>query len=341
MNQLVEILLDIADFKENSGDLEDDAIENFITGIEKDHQDLFAISSGQEMKILLTFSSWHIPGKTKPESLSDKIWGSSNEIGAVTGVPRHLNQYCCIPSIDNSTSPRLLNFLTLENVNDVKGNSVLNYEYSFKTAWIKIPSQTADRDEKLFASDVEQAQGVYGGPVLTKLRPGKARTPGKEIVSYPSLQLSNNNGYFFPIEKSFFMSTSPEEKPNAKVPPLLYFGVYPIQSNAPLANKTTFSPGVVMWKIKTKLHLRGSWNFVFDEQFSTEYYNGVSLSTAEIERFYFGKQMKVFFDGYRLNKFPLSSNVLAAMEIDEPKKPKWYHRTINNKTDKHNRDQQN
>ena len=57
------------------------------------------------------------------------------------------------------------------------------------------------------------------------------------------------------VEKSDTYQTQVGMDQSAVLPPRLYFGCMPVQSNAPLASVAAFSPAVVQWYIETEMHV--------------------------------------------------------------------------------------
>lgn len=209
---------------------------------------------------------------TNVESYNNKwdpkqmIWGNGYaDIGACVGIPRHHNRYATFvfgikaDVVGNAAGgiehPRLLQYMDISNVNDVKGGPVINYKYDFKSAALSMPT----RIDIYGATRNERYMGMHRGPTPVNLN---GRT-----ISIDQDQISSNNyvtdvawdDHRLPLEKAPYMSHFPTQDLSPKVPPLIYFGCLPIQSNAPLTSTATFSPGVVAWKITCKLHVRGSF----------------------------------------------------------------------------------
>ena len=198
-----------------------------------------------------------------PLSMRDAIWGTVTKtgqtFGGVTGIPRHWNRYAVLPQMLTSslsgtrTSITLLKFIKLMNVNDVKGSALINYKYDFKNGMVKSNS----KQDWNMVDTTQILNGVYDGPIT------KNAAPTGEYQKSSHWKIDNN--YWMDIEKANTSSQIMGQKLSSTTPPLIYFGVYPVQSNAPMAASPTFSPVVVNWKVTTKLHLRSSTNFIYDD----------------------------------------------------------------------------
>lgn len=189
------------------------------------------------------------------------IYGTSSDLGAALGIPRHHNRYATIyydghkKFSEYSENPRLMKYIDITNVNDVKGGAVIKYSYDFKSAPLVMPHRL---DIYTTTGNVRN-MGMHRGAHPTTIDGTSLDIMMDGIASDQNAYTFNWDKYELPIEKSPYMSHFTTQDLSAKCPPLIYFGCMPIQSNAPLANKATFSPGVVVWKIKTKLHVRGSY----------------------------------------------------------------------------------
>lgn len=208
---------------------------------------------------------------TTTESYNDSwspdnmIWGQgSTNLGAVIGIPRHHNRYATIyfepksnMSEPGSTAfhPRLVQYMDISNVNDVKGGPVIKYKYDFKCAPIAMP------DRLNIYADTNNIRnfGMHRGPQPTTGYGQLIEYQQNEVLTNNYVNLIDWTNTNLPLEKSPYMSTFISQDMSVKSPPLIYFGCLPIQSNAPLSTKATFSPGVVVWKITARLHVRGSY----------------------------------------------------------------------------------
>lgn len=193
------------------------------------------------------------------------IWGDGyTDLGTVIGIPRHHNRYATIiynhrnqlhdPGF-TAEHPRLVQYMDVSNVNDVKGGPIIKYKYDFKCAPITMP----ERFDLFGGLNVKRNLGLHRGPNPIYSTGDTIVFDGKDVYTNKKTNLINWNDLTLPLEKSPYMSHFGTQDMSNKSPPLIYFGCLPIQSNAPLANKATFSPGVVVWKISTKLHVRGSY----------------------------------------------------------------------------------
>lgn len=216
-----------------------------------------------------------IEGFNENIDLESSIWGNKTQIGAVTGIPRHYNQYASVMQSTGATgSPMLLKFIDVYNCNDVKGSNFIQYKYDFKNGLLTSPTTYGDINNIL--SQQELLLGVYRGPITTTIKNQKLQT---EQLQYPD---TNNFGYWDLIEKSYFFSNTLGQEQSPRQPPLIYFGVFPVQSNAALTSKATFSPAVVMWKVSTKLNVRINTNYMYDSMLSTMVYNAISIRKPQL-----------------------------------------------------------
>lgn len=216
-----------------------------------------------------------IEGFNESLDIESSIWGNKTQIGAVTGIPRHYNQYASIMQTSAAFgSPMLLKFIDVFNCNDVKGSNFIQYKYDFKNGLLTSPDDFGDVGNIL--QQQELLQGVYRGPVTTVIKDRKIQT---EQLQYPD---TNKFGYWDLIEKSYFFSNTLGQEQSPRQPPLIYFGVFPVQSNAALTSKATFSPAVVMWKVSTKLNIRINTNYIYDSMLSTMVYNAISIRKPQI-----------------------------------------------------------
>lgn len=63
------------------------------------------------------------------------------------------------------------------------------------------------------------------------------------------------------IEKSHWMTRQYGQRLTADRPPLIHFGVLPVQSNAAMAPTATFANVCVIWQIETELECEYSYDF--------------------------------------------------------------------------------
>lgn len=194
------------------------------------------------------------------------IWGNGyGDIGACVGIPRHHNRYATFlfgikaDVVGNAAGgvehPRLLQYMDISNVNDVKGGPVVNYTYDFKSAAMSMPT----RIDIFGATANERYMGMHRGPLPVTLHGRNLTINTDQVWSNNEVPNIHWDDHTLPLEKAPYMSHFPTQDLSPKSPPLIYFGCLPIQSNAPLTSTATFSPGVVAWKISCKLHVRGSY----------------------------------------------------------------------------------
>lgn len=184
------------------------------------------------------------------------LYGNEQAIGTQVGIPRHWNRYWMM--VNNTASkrcPNLSQFVKIQNINDVKGTPVVNFEYNFKNGLLKDP-ETNPIDTA--APGENKNYGLPEGkvPQLFFLR----RQDNKTTV----LQQLNGMIYNYEteIERCSFQTRHAGQTVSSDAVPLVYFGVYPVQKNAALSPTPEFADVVVQWCIETKLYVKVNQNLL-------------------------------------------------------------------------------
>lgn len=195
-----------------------------------------------------------ITGVTDPFAQNDRLHtmlygtGANAAIPAAYGVPRHNNSYAVVISPDKDEKILLDQFYTIQNINDIKGTPIINYSYETKNGLISRPYNwvTGSLQDKAMIEN-----GFQGAKAVIE----QSKTQHPELPKF-----TNSSGPYvyndhLGIEKSFEYQTQVGMEQSAVLPPRLYFGCMPVQSNAPLSSTAAFSPAVVQWYIETELHV--------------------------------------------------------------------------------------
>ena len=191
---------------------------------------------------------------------SDDILYSKNAndgLGANIGIPRHWNRYAHFLLEDVQWDLDLLRFYKIENVNDVKGMPVIDYSYEFKNGTLapQWSGNRADTMKNAASFAVAPAGTVHQHELRSVV--GGAEALINVGLSGQIHEQTMDRWYHTNIEKASFMNRTLSQDYNSQMPPLLYFGCMPCQSNAALSPTPTFSDVVVQWKVECELHTTG------------------------------------------------------------------------------------
>ena len=203
------------------------------------------------------------------------LYGSTSNvgIGACMGVPRYWNNYTTIMASNYNASasnghnnPNLINMMNIQNVNDCKGTPLINYRYDYKNGLIKWDQYAFQRYtmgngapaawktiETGFENTIHwqnRDTGSGGGNI--------SLTQAEVRRLFGSIHLPDYN---MRLEKSHWLTRQFGQNLTADRPPLVHFGVMPVQSNAAMANKADFANVCVIWQIETELECEYSYDF--------------------------------------------------------------------------------
>ena len=202
------------------------------------------------------------------------LYGLDGGIGANMGVPRHWNHYWTMltpapPGLSPSTvaSPNLLNHMKVENVNDVKGTPLVNYSYKFRNGILKFPSTT---QFNYFNDATNLPEGNYMPGWKTRIIQSTGITTPRRQELYGDATQKDTSGLAAAIqtsiktdiEKADTCTRQYNDPTHPDRPPLVFFGVLPVQSNPALAPTATFADIVVQWQVQTCLYITYQANYV-------------------------------------------------------------------------------
>lgn len=210
---------------------------------------------------------------TQVESINDSfdwesaLYGSGNILGCNIGIPRHWNNYTSFiypaPSQTNGT-PNLIDMICIQNVNDCKGTPIINYKYDYKNGILKT-GYGQHQEIKLDGNPYATLSGENKDP-------RRFDRSGSDFLSNqldPQLTYpinSNNdtviNNYVNRVEKAHWIQRNIYNHQSTDTPPMVHFGCMPVQSNAVLANDTTFANAVIQWQIETTMNIEYHYNYV-------------------------------------------------------------------------------
>nr|QVW56846.1 MAG: putative VP1 protein [Tarsiger cyanurus ambidensovirus] len=189
-------------------------------------------------------------------------------LGAVMGIPRHWNYYTTMLVPANSGNPMLLSHAAVQNVNDCKGTPIINYEYDFKCGvikpaagdfWNSLSGGNLNLNEGLnktgFSGRTASAAAGINNTLSEQIRSAFSLQPGAAI-NLPTM------AYQTDIEKSDILARQWGEVQVPDRPPLVHFGVMPVQSNAALAAAPTFADVVVQWEIECEIEVCYHYNYI-------------------------------------------------------------------------------
>lgn len=195
-------------------------------------------------------------------TLTAMLYGDANNIGCNVGIPRHNNNYYTLITNKSNRTPNLIPYLEISNVNDVKGTTLVDFNYEFREGLLKAPSTTQ------FAQ-IKDGAAIWEGknPQLWGSRVGGTTTRADNSNRLLELRGSRSTrtmpfAYNTIIDKAPYMSRFYNQVHSPEYPPLLAFGVMPVQSNAALATTVSFADVVVQWQVETCLEMSYQLNFV-------------------------------------------------------------------------------
>ena len=201
--------------------------------------------------------------------------GISGASGACLGLPVPWNNYTIIPHLDegsvsrNNNLPMLTNFLNIQNINDCKGTPIINYSYSTKNGLLKWDPMAFQRKvlargdptywhavDNGFNSSIAIRNSDYGA--VTASPQGKQEF---ELIEEPLKDLLAPS-YDMRLEKSHWMVRNDGQNLTADRPPLLHFGVLPLQSNPALAPTPKWSSVAAIWEVECELDVTMNNDFI-------------------------------------------------------------------------------
>lgn len=229
-------------------------------------------------------------GNLNTLSLRGTLYGQSSvitNIGCNVGIPRHINWYYNIWNLgriyDDSTTgtyggtPNLLKAMEIMNVNDVRGQPIIDFTYKYKCAPLRMGISSTTETYMYQAGGSRRTTFKAWKPhqtisnekdVSNVVIDGQPIEGGSEAVWQPE--------YTTIVEKAAFLVVDPTHGRQSDVtPPLVHFGCMPIQSNPPLISPATFASGAIQWEVHTEMdiefltdspypHLMGPWQIQYD-----------------------------------------------------------------------------
>lgn len=198
-----------------------------------------------------------IPSNTQAfTSTEDKnLWNKFNN-GIRTLQSPALVSYAYFPSSSNTVfSQDLSKYVTKENLITAKGHKVIDYEYNFKVAPLKL---------------IKNPFGLYNTP-HNKFPLAQQTDPmfmsGGTTNPDPSGYLATNSDvkftYYNGIEKAQFMTMEAENTHTSDAVPFIYIGGQAVLSSMPGSATATFSNVYVQWKVDVELDVE--WNINYSD----------------------------------------------------------------------------
>lgn len=215
---------------------------------------------------------------TLAEEYADLLYGNINAtgeaaLGACVGKPVNWNCYTSIPVFaadsvaEKHNLPLLTNFLNIQNINDCKGTPVIDYKYDTKNGLIKWRALAYPR-RILARGTASQWIGLdtgFNSSIPTKRVDkgvdGNSANTSFEWTREPEAVLTAAD-YGQRIEKSHWMVRNDGQSITADRPPLLHFGVLPIESSPVLATTKKWAAVAAMWEIETELEVVVANDFI-------------------------------------------------------------------------------
>ncbi len=205
-------------------------------------------------------------------NLQHSLYGNNgaNTIGACMGIPRYWNYYTTLLSYNydqsaasNANNPMLINMIKIQNVNDCKGTPVLDYRYDYKNGLLKwsptnFQTRALGKGTSKFLLTGFESNTAFN--ISTGGNPGTIAVPTIASLNALTEPLPNPT-YDMKIEKSHWMTRQYGQRLTADRPPLIHFGVLPVQSNAAMAPTATFANVCVIWQVETELECEYTYDF--------------------------------------------------------------------------------
>lgn len=225
------------------------SMNGLVGGYEADPADLSTVTS-QKISNMATLTSM--------------LYGdvANSAIGANMGIPRHNNYYFSVLTNKANNTPNLMPYLEISNVNDNKGLPFIDYRYEYKEAMLKLPSNSQ-------FGPVQNGGGIWEGknPQTWGKRVGGTTSRADndnrllELYGNTSISAAPQFAYNSVIEKAPYMSRYYNKTNSPRYPPLISFGVMPVQSNAALSSTVSFADVVIQWQVETTLLIEYQLNF--------------------------------------------------------------------------------
>lgn len=213
-----------------------------------------------------------ITGTQQCSDLTNLLYGQAPQLGCNIGIPRHLNSYLTLfyPTTGNSKqTPNLLQMASITNVNDVKGTPAIQYEYNFKCGVLK-PPQTSQYANCIKTDTIDNPsigtipEGNNPSGFWTRANGSGTSARGLEMYG-EGQQYSVSVAYQTMIEKSPYLSRNYGDHSTPDHPPLITFGVMPVQSNAALAAVPSFADVVAQWEVETCIYITYNYAYVLPD----------------------------------------------------------------------------
>lgn len=191
------------------------------------------------------------------------FYGTDGSIGCNMGVERSFNRYLSIITANFTSPPNLINEICMKNAVDVRGSTIINYKHDFKNGLLKV---NANVQQNVISDGLTMPLGFQHNTYGTKsfnrtatatYQPNQEFSTG--LQNYPTM------AYGDPIEKSVGLIRQLSHMTTPDEPPLVSFGVWPVQSNPFNAATATFANVSFTWDVRTKLHVSYNYNYVGPE----------------------------------------------------------------------------
>lgn len=240
--------------------------------------------------------------------------GSGNaQIGCCMGIPRYWNNYTTIISDDfnqsasgNHNNPMLINKINIQNINDCKGTPLINYSYDYKNGLLKWDRNAFQRMVMREGAPAAWKSINFGFEntlqIMNRDTGSGAGNVDLALVAQRRLfgQLITPE-YEMRVEKSHWLTRQYGQNLTADRPPLVHFGVLPVQSNAAMADKATFANVCVIWQIETELECEYSYDFTNAGTFDLNINAMDPIQLAVLQR----QQTESGYTIYVSNRFPV------------------------------------
>lgn len=195
-------------------------------------------------------------------------------------------------------------YVNRENLIQVKGHPVIDYEYNFKVSPIKkaLNPWTACPNTRL-----SYVTGQVRPQTFSKLGVGTANSTFFENDTNVQFE------YFTGIEKCTYMSMQTENNHNANAVPMIYIGGPAVPSSLPGATSPTFANCFLTWSIETYLEIDCNINILSSTNLlpglQPQYLNHLSMSVLQNGRHNvsYSGNIFTFIAGYMSNAMNLAS----------------------------------
>lgn len=203
---------------------------------------------------------------------NDSATGVSG-LGACLGIPMTWPIYTTLPIFDrddanlSTNMPMLTNFLSIQNINDKKGVPVIDYQYSTKNGLLKWKEDAFQRrhmsDSTAGFTHYLNAGFNHSKPVYLQSSPltDVYTTHTPQQVRHATEELLKPT-YDFRLEKSHWLVRNNGQNITASRPPLLHFGVLPVQSNPVMDTTPEYAACGGLWEVETFMDVTLQFDFM-------------------------------------------------------------------------------